>query len=175
MNPFFPSFLYPVQTCNEYGSTPHAIPLFQSTGTGAVNTSFLWLLCGLLSRVQELWAIVYKIPLYQSKWNGWIQTYLANKMFHHYSQRAKPGDPFSMTYMRSIKDLSQKMVSSLYGLKPLCNIYIYVNLLNHLYITNRIILLEAIHLQTFFQLYLKFMSLTVTITICPRLIQDYMK
>ena len=28
MTPCFPSFFYPVQTCNEYGSTTHAIPLF---------------------------------------------------------------------------------------------------------------------------------------------------
>ena len=111
MTPSFPSFLHPVQACNVYGCAPHTIPFFQSTGAEAVNTSMLWLCCGLLSTVEEIWTCVYKMPLYQSMWNGWLQTYIANKIFHHVSPRAKPGDPFSMILISSITKLMEKMVS----------------------------------------------------------------
>ena len=114
MTPCFPAYVHPIQTCNEFGSAPHSLPLLMSTGRNASNTSMLWLLCGLLIRIQELWTYAYKMPLFQSKWNGWLLTYLSNKLLHHYSQRSKSGDSFSMLYVSSIEKLSEKLVSNIY-------------------------------------------------------------
>ena len=72
----------------------------------------LWLLSGLLIRVQELWELTVDLPLRQSKWNGWILTYLAKKVFHHYTGRSQKQDPFALRYMKSIDKLMQKVVST---------------------------------------------------------------
>ena len=81
MTPCFPSNLYPVQSCNQYGSIPHTLLIFQPKGDSSQDTSMLWLLCGLLTRIQELWTLVYNIQLYQSQWHGWLLTYISKKCF----------------------------------------------------------------------------------------------
>ena len=112
IKPCFPTFLYPLQSCHKYGVHPHTIPLYKSMGKDAKNTSMLWLLSGLLIRVQELWELTVDLPLRQSKWNGWILTYLAKKVFHHYTGRSQKQDPFALRYMKSIDKLMQKVVST---------------------------------------------------------------
>ena len=112
IKPAFPKFLYPLQSCVKYGVPPHTIPLYQSVGKDAMNMSMLWLLSGLLIRVQEIWKLTFNMPLRQSKWNGWILTYLANKTFHHYNARLQRQDPFHLRYMSSVNKLVKKLVST---------------------------------------------------------------
>ena len=112
IKPAFPKFLYPLQSCQNYGVHPHIIPTFRSVGRDATNTSMLWLLSGLLIRVQEIWELTHNMPLRQSKWNGWILTYLANKTFHHYNARVQRQDPFHVRYMSSDNKLVKKLVST---------------------------------------------------------------
>ena len=76
MTPCFPSNLYPVQSCNQYGNIPHTLLIFQLKGDSSQDTSMLWLLCGLLTQIQKLWTLVYNIQLYQSQWHGWLLTYI---------------------------------------------------------------------------------------------------
>ena len=86
MNPQFPQILYPLQKCNEYGIAPYIIPSFFSTTN---NTSMLWLLTGMLTRIEELWNLISKVKFYQSKWHGWILTFISNKCFTHIRAQAK--------------------------------------------------------------------------------------
>ena len=115
MTPCFPANLYPVQSCNQYGSSPHTLLIFQSKGNSSQNTSMLWLLCGILTRIQELWTLVNNIQLYQSQWNGWLLTYISNKMFPHYTRKHTKGDPFMMQDIRSVNQIIEKMVNTTFN------------------------------------------------------------
>ena len=101
MTPSFPSTLYPVQNCNEYGCTPYSLISFWDRSRNPKNTSMLWLLSGILLRVKEIWYLTYKMPLYQSKWNGWLLTYLTKQVLHHYTTKTKKGDPFLFVYIQT--------------------------------------------------------------------------
>jgi hypothetical protein len=46
MVPIFPKYIYPVQKCDEYGSTPPLIPVLQHV---TINTSMLWILIGIIT------------------------------------------------------------------------------------------------------------------------------
>ena len=108
MNPQYPRILYPLQKFNEYGSLPYLIPIFSST---RYNTSMIWMLCAILTRVEEIWKLVTNVKLFQSKWHGWILTYVAKKFFTHLKYRAKKGDPYRMNFMQNVDDVYSKIVS----------------------------------------------------------------
>ena len=126
MRPAFPKHLYPLQNCDMYGCIPHTIPMYTSTGQNAKNTSMLWILSGMLIRVQELWQHIYNMSLYQSNWHGWLLTYLAKTTFSHWEKRqTTKGDPFSMTLMNSVTKIMDRMVSILSKFKLImyCNFH----------------------------------------------------
>ena len=56
------------------------IPLFSSSNE---NTFMLWMLCGILTQIDEIWRMISNIKRYQSKWDNWVLTYLSNKYFTH--------------------------------------------------------------------------------------------
>ena len=110
MKPQFPKFLYPIQKCDKYGAFPLIIPFFTDNNR---YTDMLWILTGILSRVEEVWAhITTKVPLRQSHWHGWLLTYITNKCLSQINTRASKGDPFRMMYIRTISRLMEKMVST---------------------------------------------------------------
>ena len=78
MKPQFPKFIYPIQKCNDWGTTPPSIPNFYHK---EMYTSMLWILTGMLTRVEEMWTYTTKVLLQQSKWHGWILTYIGKKCF----------------------------------------------------------------------------------------------
>ena len=110
--PCFPTYIYPLQACNRYGCAPHSIPVFKGHNANR-NTSMLWLLSGILIRVQEIWLCTYNMTLDESKWNGWLLLYLAKTVFHHLTVRQSKYDPFSFQSMSSIVKLIPKLVSIL--------------------------------------------------------------
>ncbi len=109
MKPQFPKFLYPIQKCDAYGAFPIIIPFFTDNNR---YTDMLWILTGILSRVEEIWVHVTKMQLRQSHWHGWLLTFITNKCLSQISTKASKGDPFRMMYIRTVSKLMEKIVST---------------------------------------------------------------
>ena len=86
MTPQYPSILYPLQQYNDHGAIPYMIPLLSSSN---INIFLLWMLCGMLTRIEKIWKMISNIKLCQSKWYGWVLTYLSNEYFTHINTRIK--------------------------------------------------------------------------------------
>ena len=80
MNPQCPQILYLLQKRNKYGIAPHIMLSFFSTPD---NISMLCLFSGMITKIVELWTLVSDVTLYQSKWQGWILTFISIKCFTH--------------------------------------------------------------------------------------------
>ena len=111
IKPQFPNYIFPIQKCNKYGAMPPHIPVFYDKDT---NTWMLWILVGILSRVEELWFLVSQVYLKQSLWHGWILTYISKKILTHCNSLASSKDPFKIPYMRNVSSLMKKIVSSIF-------------------------------------------------------------
>ena len=66
-NPQFPPFLYPIKKISKYGATSPLIPVFSNN---IKDAAMLWVLIGMLSRIEELWFLVYNFRLRQSNLHG---------------------------------------------------------------------------------------------------------
>ena len=98
---------FPLQKCNQYGSAFPSIPTFSSRNK---NTSILWILSALLTRVEVLWQAVCGINKFrQTCWHGWMLTYLTKKCFTHAKMRSEKTNPFQMTFMSSVAKLLAKI------------------------------------------------------------------
>ena len=80
MVPIFPKYIYLVKKCDAYGSTPPLIPVLHHI---TINTSMLWILIGILNRVEYIWVAVTNVQLKQSDWHGFILSYISNKCLTH--------------------------------------------------------------------------------------------
>jgi hypothetical protein len=71
----WPSLLFPLQQNYRFGVTFSTIPYIRSN---TQDTSFVWILAGLLTRVQKVWSIIYKCEMRQSRWHGWMLAWLSS-------------------------------------------------------------------------------------------------
>ena len=108
MNPHYPQILHPLQKYNEYGWMTYLIPIFSST---RYNASMIWMLCAILTRVEEIWKLVTNIKLFQSKRHIWILKYVEKNMFHSYEISSKKRRSIWMNYMQNVDDVYSKKVS----------------------------------------------------------------
>ena len=104
----FPSILYPLQKCDEYGIIPYTLPTYMNNNS---NTSMLWLLTGILTRVEEIWKLVLSFELRQSCWHGWILSYITSNCLTHITNKTSKGDPFQLSFMRNCNEVLNKIVS----------------------------------------------------------------
>ena len=95
MTPQYPAILYPLQKYDDHGAIPYMIPLFSSSNK---NTFMLWMLCGMLTRIEEIWKLTSNTKLYQSKWHGWVLTYLSSKCFTHINTQVKKRNRFQLGF-----------------------------------------------------------------------------
>ena len=94
----WPVAIYPLQKNDCYGAPFPAIPKFN---TRSHNTSMLWVVSALMSRVESLWFSILKLDeFYQSQWHGWLLTYLSKTCFPHLSFRNEKKDPFKYSLVR---------------------------------------------------------------------------
>ena len=61
----WPSVIFPLQKCNNYGMHFPTLPKFQSKSE---DTSTLWIISTLLARIEPLWQRVRIFELRQSNW-----------------------------------------------------------------------------------------------------------
>ena len=88
----WPSVIYPLQKNDKFGSPFPEIPTMSSS---KYNTSMLWAVTALMSRLQSLWfSIINMEEFYQSEWYGWLLTYVSKKCFMHLSRGHETKDPF---------------------------------------------------------------------------------
>ena len=80
MTPQYPSVLCPLQKYNDHCAIVYMILLFSSS---SIHTFMLWMLCGILTQIEETWKTISNMKLYQSKCCGWVLTYHSNKCFTH--------------------------------------------------------------------------------------------
>ena len=48
----------------------------------------------LLTRFQEIWDSITKVPLQTNQWEGWLLNLLSRRCFNNLSQRMNKTDPF---------------------------------------------------------------------------------
>ena len=113
MKSHFPSILYPLQKCDAYGIIPYTLPTYMNNNS---NTSMLWLLTGILTRVEEIWKLVLSFELRQSCWHGWILSYITSKCLTHITNKTSKGDPFQLSFMRNCNEVLNKIVSISFAL-----------------------------------------------------------
>ena len=108
MVPIFPKYIYPVQKCGAYGSTPPLIPVLQHI---SINTSMLCILIGILTPAEKIWVAVTNVLMKQSDWHGCILSYISNKCLTHINNLHASSDPFKGMFIISVEKLMSKMVS----------------------------------------------------------------
>ena len=109
----WPSVLYPVQKNDTYGAYFHAVPYCNASNA---NTSMIWIVSSLLTRLESLWQSVIEMDegLFQSKWHGWMLTYLTKKCFSNSKNcRTQKTDPFKFSYINTHKKLFEKVGNQL--------------------------------------------------------------
>ena len=111
----WPSILYPVQKNDRYGAYFPA--LFHCKTRPASNTSMLWIVSALLTRTESLWQAIVKIKgLRQSRWHGWMLTWLTKKNFKNLATRnAMKNDPFKFSFIKSNKKMFDMVKHDLFA------------------------------------------------------------
>ena len=104
----WPSVIFPLQKCNNYGMYFPTLPQFQSKSE---DTSTLWIISALLTRIEPLWQRVSKFELRQSNWKGWMLMWLSKKCFNS-TRRSEKTDPFQMKFVSTITRLLEKIPSN---------------------------------------------------------------
>ena len=77
-------------------SFPIIPPLFSSNG----DAQLLWVLCGVYSRVKELWRKTTNIPLFwTSLWHGWILLFVGRHCFPELCKNHTKKNPFKVSHI----------------------------------------------------------------------------
>jgi hypothetical protein len=105
----WPSVLYPLQKNNSYGAYIPCVPYCKSNDK---STSMLWVVGTLLTRVEILWQAIIDMNggLHQSKWHGWMLTWLTKQCFMNHSNRmTAKNDPFKYSCIKTYQDMAKKV------------------------------------------------------------------
>ena len=80
----------PLQKCDTYGSDFVSIPVLRNA---TEDTSLLWIIVSLMTRIETIWQMIGKCELRQSKWHGWLLMWVTNKCFPNVSRRSEKNRP----------------------------------------------------------------------------------
>ena len=98
----WPTLIFPLQRNDKFGAP---FPVIPKLNTSNYNTSFLWVVCALMSRVDSLWFSIIKMnEFHQSKWHGWLLSYVSKSCFPHLCRRNDKKDPFKYSIVRKKVD-----------------------------------------------------------------------
>ena len=102
----FPSVIFPLQKVSPYGTPFPPIPKYTYR---AESTLILWILSGLMTRVEILWQNIGKVILRQSGWEGWMLAHLTKKCFSSTNFKSENTDPFQVRFINRIERLLGKV------------------------------------------------------------------
>ena len=107
-NKYWSASLYPCQTMSVYGVMFPKLPSFKVSNR---NTSTIWAVASLLTRIEILWQLIDGIDkLKSSQWYGWMLVYLMKNCFSNVGDRRQVKlDPFKNKYMRKYEDICKRM------------------------------------------------------------------
>ena len=69
----------------------------------------IWIVATLIVRVEPLWKIICKVPLYTSEWYGWMLAYVSKNCFNYGERRQGRHDSFKFVYINKLERLLEKV------------------------------------------------------------------
>ena len=105
-NKYWSDCLYICRHMTSHGVIFPKVPVFQ---TLSLDSYLIYIIFGLLCRIEKVWRSVFLVDLQTSNWNGWIFMYITRFFFSQEERRQYPNDPFKLIYVSTIDFFHEKV------------------------------------------------------------------
>ena len=68
-----------------------------------------WMISGMITVVKELWYKTDKCEISDSKWHGWLMTFMTNRCFPSMKIKTDFNSPFKAKYLNSYEKILKKL------------------------------------------------------------------